>query len=80
MTGRAEIASAGHLGPFVKRAAGIAEELPHTVGLALGILSAQVYQETSVELAPQDALVLVTDGITIGWPPPAISWDRAAIR
>jgi len=64
VTGRAEIASAGHLGPFVKRAAGGAEELPYAVGLALGILSAQVYQETSVELAPQDALVLVTDGIT----------------
>src|SRR5579863_8351804 len=64
VTGRAEIASAGHLGPFVKRAAGGAEELPHAVGLALGILSAQVYQETSVELAPEDALVLVTDGIT----------------
>jgi serine phosphatase RsbU (regulator of sigma subunit) len=64
VTGRSEIASAGHLGPFVKRANGGAEELPHAVGLALGILSAQVYQETSVELAPQDAVVLVTDGIT----------------
>jgi phosphoserine phosphatase RsbU/P len=64
VTGLAEIASAGHLGPFVKRAAGAAAELPHAVGLALGILPAQVYQETSVELAPEDALVLVTDGIT----------------
>jgi serine phosphatase RsbU (regulator of sigma subunit) len=64
VTGRAELASAGHLGPFIKRAAGGADELPHAVGLALGILSGQVYQETSVELAPQDALVLVTDGIT----------------
>ena len=64
VTGRAEIASAGHLGPFVKRASGGAEDLPYAVGLALGILSAQVYQETSVELAPEDALVLVTDGIT----------------
>lgn len=64
VTGRAEIASAGHLGPFVKRAAGGAEELPYTVGLALGILPAQTYQETSVALEPEDALVLVTDGIT----------------
>jgi chemotaxis family two-component system sensor kinase Cph1 len=64
VAGRAEIASAGHLGPFVKRAAGAAEDLPHTVGLALGILPAQVYRETSVDLAPEDAMVLVTDGIT----------------
>lgn len=64
VTGGAEIASAGHLGPFVKRAAGGAEDLPHVVGLALGILPAQVYQETSVALEPEDALVLVTDGIT----------------
>jgi serine phosphatase RsbU (regulator of sigma subunit) len=59
-----EIASAGHLGPFVKRAAGGADDLPRVVGLALGILPAQVYRETCVELAPEDALVLATDGIT----------------
>jgi serine phosphatase RsbU (regulator of sigma subunit) len=59
-----EIASAGHLGPFVKRAAGGAEDLPRAVGLALGILPGQVYRETCVELAPEDALVLATDGIT----------------
>jgi serine phosphatase RsbU (regulator of sigma subunit) len=64
VTGRAEIASAGHLGPFVKRAAGGAEDLPLAVGLALGILPAQLYRETFVDLAPEDALVLVTDGIT----------------
>jgi serine phosphatase RsbU (regulator of sigma subunit) len=64
VTGRAEVASAGHLGPFVKRAAGGAEELPQAAGLALGILPAQVYPETPIELGPQDALVLVTDGIT----------------
>jgi chemotaxis family two-component system sensor kinase Cph1 len=62
--GRAEIASAGHLGPFVKRAGGGAEDLPCTVGLALGILPEQTYRETTVDLAPEDTVVLVTDGIT----------------
>ena len=62
--GRAEIASAGHLGPFVKRASGGAEELPCAAGLALGILGGQTYRETSVDLAPEDAVVMVTDGIT----------------
>ncbi len=64
MTGDAEIASAGHLGPFVKRARGGAEDLPPSVGLALGIFAGQTYPEVKVELYPQDALVLVTDGIT----------------
>ncbi len=64
VTGRVEIASAGHLGPFVRRATGGAEDLASATGLALGILPGQLYPETSVELAPEDALVLVTDGIT----------------
>jgi serine phosphatase RsbU (regulator of sigma subunit) len=64
VTGLVEIASAGHLGPFVRRAAGGAEDVAAPAGLALGILAGQLYPETSVELAPEDALVLVTDGIT----------------
>ena len=64
MTGDARIASAGHLGPFVKRAAGYAEDLFPSVGLAMGILPGQRYRETPVSLAPDDAVVLVTDGIT----------------
>jgi serine phosphatase RsbU (regulator of sigma subunit) len=64
VSGLTEIASAGHLGPCVKRAAGDAAALPCAVGLALGILPGQVYPETTVELGPEDAMVLVTDGIT----------------
>jgi len=64
VSGDAVIASAGHLGPFVKRARGGAEALPPSVGLALGIFPGQTYREVAVELHPQDALVLVTDGIT----------------
>lgn len=64
LTGDAEIASAGHLGPFVKHATGEAEDLPHAVGLALGIAAGEIYREVTVELEPEDALVLVTDGIT----------------
>lgn len=63
-SGRVDIASAGHLGPFVKRANGSAIEVPLAVGPALGILPAQVYQQTQHDLDSEDALVLVTDGIT----------------
>lgn len=64
LSGEAQIASAGHLGPFVKRARGGAEDLSPYVGLALGIFPSQRYREVNVELHPQDAVVLVTDGIT----------------
>ncbi len=62
--GRAEIASAGHLGPFVKRANGAVESLATGAGLALGIFPAQSYQQTTLDLYPEDAIVLATDGIT----------------
>jgi serine phosphatase RsbU (regulator of sigma subunit) len=62
--GRAEVASAGHLGPFLKRANGGVESLATGAGLALGILPGQHYTETSLDLFPEDALVLATDGIT----------------
>jgi serine phosphatase RsbU (regulator of sigma subunit) len=64
LDGRVEMAGAGHLGPFIKRAAGPVEGIALSVGLALGILPAQSYQDTALELAPEDALVLCTDGIT----------------
>jgi serine phosphatase RsbU (regulator of sigma subunit) len=63
-SGRIDIASAGHLGPFVKRANGGAVEVAMAVGPALGILPAQVYQQTQHDMDSEDALVLVTDGIT----------------
>ena len=64
MTGVAEIASAGHLGPFVKRSSGIAESLTPAPALPLGILTGEEYTQISTKLSLQDALVLATDGIT----------------
>jgi len=58
------VASAGHLGPFVKRARGDAHELVIATGPALGIMSEQFYAETRVDVDAEDAIVLVTDGIT----------------
>ena len=63
-SGLAVVASAGHLGPFIKRARGAVEEVATAGGTALGIEAAQSYPETHIELDAEDALVLVTDGIT----------------
>jgi len=64
VSGHALTSSAGHLGPFVKRARGEAEELATSGGVALGIAPAQSYDETPIELDSEDAIVMVTDGIT----------------
>jgi serine phosphatase RsbU (regulator of sigma subunit) len=63
-SGRTEIASAGHLGPFVRRRSGDVEALTSAGGLPLGMLPGQSYPEVELELQPHDAVVLVTDGIT----------------
>jgi serine phosphatase RsbU (regulator of sigma subunit) len=63
-SGSVTVASAGHLGPFIKRASGDAQELVIAAGAALGILPDQPYAEKRIDLEPEDAIVLVTDGIT----------------
>jgi serine phosphatase RsbU (regulator of sigma subunit) len=62
---RAEIASAGHIGPFLRKRSGGVQALTVAVGgVPLGMLPAQTYPEVVLDLEPDDALVLVTDGVT----------------
>lgn len=61
---RATIASAGHLGPFLRRRAGSVHALTVAGGVPLGMIPEQSYGEVTLDLDPEDALVLVTDGIT----------------
>lgn len=63
-TGVAEIASAGHLGPFIKRKSGVAETLTPAPALPLGILEGEDYTAIRTVLSLQDSLVLATDGVT----------------
>ncbi len=56
-------ASAGHEPPLICRACGEIEELP-IGGLPLGVCELSKYEQDTIELAPSDTLVLVTDGIT----------------
>jgi len=62
--GTVEVACAGHMGPFVRRASGRVQALSGATGVPLGLLSGETYDEITLELDPNDALVLVTDGIT----------------
>ena len=62
--GTAELACAGHLGPFVRGDDGAARVTTEATGVPLGLLSDESYRETTLDLSPGDTLVLVTDGIT----------------
>jgi serine phosphatase RsbU (regulator of sigma subunit) len=62
--GTAELACAGHLGPFVRHGAAFAAPANDVSGVPLGLLSDETYGEATLELSPGDTLVLVTDGIT----------------
>jgi serine phosphatase RsbU (regulator of sigma subunit) len=61
-TGRLRFANAGHDLPFLRRAAGSAEELRAT-GMPLGLLPDMAYEECEVTLAPSDSVLLYSDGL-----------------
>jgi serine phosphatase RsbU (regulator of sigma subunit) len=64
VTGVAEIACAGHMGPFLRRASGRVSAIDRAMGVPLGLLAGERYEEVTLKVEADDALVLVTDGIT----------------
>ena len=63
-TGDLTYANGGHNSPFIFHPDGSSTLLPSTDGVALGILPGLEYQQNSVSLAPNDTLLLYTDGVT----------------
>ena len=57
-------ANGGHNPPLVVHADGASTELPLTDGIALGLMPDLDYREGTVDLAPGDAVVFYTDGVT----------------
>lgn len=62
--GRVEYSDAGHEAPFVRRADGAIERLPKPAGMALGVWDEAEFGRAHVRLAPGDALILFTDGVS----------------
>lgn len=63
-TKRVTLANAGHLPPFIRhKARGELERVEGGSGTAIGIFDEAVYEQTTIELSPGDALVLCTDGV-----------------
>ena len=57
-------ANGGHNSPLVVHVDGTSSEIPGTGGVALGVIDGIDYQEDSLQLAPGEAVVLFTDGVT----------------
>ncbi len=57
-------ANGGHNNPLLVHADGTSEELPHTGGIALGVMPGLEYKEASVTLGEGETLVLYTDGVS----------------
>ena len=63
-TGEMAYANGGHPTPLVVHGDGSTTELPLTRGIALGVIPNLEYKQDSYTLAPNDTLVLYTDGVS----------------
>lgn len=62
--GSVEYSDAGHEAPFIIRADGRVDRLVKQQGMAMGIFDDASYQSARFTLAPGDALILFTDGVS----------------
>lgn len=63
-TGRLTFSNAGHNPPVLMRQGGEPGFLPVPRGVFLGIMDDAVYKTGTIDMAPGDALVVYTDGVT----------------
>jgi sigma-B regulation protein RsbU (phosphoserine phosphatase) len=64
LTGRVTYTNAGHNPPLIKRASGEVEEVLERHGPVLAIDEDRTYEQSSVDLASGDVLLVFTDGVT----------------
>jgi serine phosphatase RsbU (regulator of sigma subunit) len=63
-TGELVYVNAGHLPPLVRRSGGACERLTGGGGMALGLWEGAMYSASRTYLAPEDLLIVYSDGIT----------------
>ena len=63
-TGAVQYSEGGHEPPFLRRADGSLSRLPKQQSIALGIADDAIFETGRFKLAPGDALVLFTDGVS----------------
>jgi len=78
-TGRMEFVNAGQTPPLLRRHAGSFDRLA-TGGIALGMFPGSTYETGETWLAPGDALVMYSDGITEAEDPAGEPFDEAGLE
>jgi len=80
-TGALEWVNAGHLPPVIRRADGTLDRATFATGggLALGMFDSAEYEASTTILAPGDALILYSDGLTEAENPSGVPFDDAGI-
>ena len=63
-TGAVEYSNGGHDAPFLRAADGTVSRLGKTRGMALGVFGDADFDPARHQLAPRDALILFTDGVS----------------
>lgn len=79
-TGRLAYGNAGHNPPYLLRARGAAEPLPLTGEMVLGVLERLGYRTAEADLAPGDALLVYSDGITEAMTPDGELFGERRLR
>lgn len=79
-TGRLDYVRCGHVPPFLRRADGRLERLDGARGLPLGIDEDARFTRASVTLAPGDALLILSDGVTEAAAPDGGLYDDAGVE
>jgi sigma-B regulation protein RsbU (phosphoserine phosphatase) len=78
-TGRLHFVNAGQTPPLLRRQDGSIERL-NTGGVALGMFEGSEYEEGETRLAPGEALVMYSDGITEAESPDGTPFDEAGLE
>jgi phosphoserine phosphatase RsbU/P len=79
VTGNLQFVNAGHTPPLLRRQSGTFERLS-TGGIALGMFEGSSYEAGEVYMAPGDALVMYSDGITEAENPAGDPFDEAGLE
>jgi PAS domain S-box-containing protein len=79
-SGKLAYMRAGHLPPLLRRTSGEIERLAALGGPPLGLVDTATHKSASVELAPGDQMLIVTDGITEAADASGLQFGESRVR
>src|SRR5262245_9361843 len=79
-SGKLAYVRAGHLPPLLRRKSGEIEKLAELGGPPLGLVDTATHKSASVDLAPGDQVLIVTDGITEAGEASGLQFGESRVR